>query len=150
LAQNAARPIKSDARIAKRNQITPCATYPENKGICADLISHRTSRRIEHARCRSRRRALQKALELTCRRVNRGLRPALKHWRAPLNISAVLRTARDRLTSPLLSFISRGERFALLLSVVAKGFGCRPLEGRRRVLGGRRPKASKETALKGA
>jgi len=33
----------------------------------------------------------------------------------------------------------------LILSFVeiVKGFGCRPLEGRRRLFGGRRPKASK-------
>ena len=30
------------------------------------------------------------------------------------------------------------------MTVVGQGFGCRPLEGRRRVFGGRRPKASKE------
>src|ERR1700686_2437714 len=30
-----------------------------------------------------------------------------------------------------------------VMSVHVKGFGCRPLEGRRRVFGGRRPKASK-------
>jgi hypothetical protein len=29
-------------------------------------------------------------------------------------------------------------------TVFVKGFGCRPLEGRRRVFGGRRPKASRE------
>jgi hypothetical protein len=29
------------------------------------------------------------------------------------------------------------------MSVHVKGFGCRPFEGRRSVLGGRRPKASK-------
>jgi hypothetical protein len=29
------------------------------------------------------------------------------------------------------------------MSVVVKGFGCRPHEGRRREFGGRRPKASK-------
>jgi hypothetical protein len=28
-----------------------------------------------------------------------------------------------------------------MMSVIVKGFGCRPLEGRRRVFGGRRPKA---------
>jgi hypothetical protein len=48
---------ESDGRIAKRNQIIPCDTYLENRGTCADLISHRTSRRIAHARCRSGRRA---------------------------------------------------------------------------------------------
>jgi hypothetical protein len=30
------------------------------------------------------------------------------------------------------------------MSASVKGFGCRPVEGRRRVFGGRRPKASKE------
>jgi hypothetical protein len=32
----------------------------------------------------------------------------------------------------------------LNLSAFVKGFGCRPLEGQRRIFGGRRPKASKE------
>jgi hypothetical protein len=33
-------------------------------------------------------------------------------------------------------------------SAYVQGFGCRPLEGRRRVFGGRRPKASKEDAMR--
>ena len=33
--------------------------------------------------------------------------------------------------------------FAAQMSAFVKGFGCRPLEGRRREFGGRRPKASK-------
>jgi len=35
------------------------------------------------------------------------------------------------------------------MSVPEKGFGCRPLERRRRVFGGRRPKASKEETARG-
>jgi len=37
----------------------------------------------------------------------------------------------------------RGDRIGERMSASVKGFGCRPLEGRRRVFGGRRPKASK-------
>jgi len=34
-------------------------------------------------------------------------------------------------------------------TAIVKGFGCRPLEGWRRVFGGRRPKASKGGSLAG-
>jgi hypothetical protein len=44
--------------------------------------------------------------------------------------------------SPLLGE-ERKSDFGDVRAAVVKGFGCRPLEGRRRVFGGRRPKASK-------
>jgi hypothetical protein len=54
--------------------------------------------------------------------------------------------------NPLLQRIRywpRGDQIAMHFvalheSGIGKGFGCRPLEGRRREFGGRRPKASNE------
>ena len=62
----------------------------------------------------------------------------MTHWTA----SAVARRS-DLASAPKQTSFMPDPCLSFRMSPVVKGFGCRPLEGRRRLFGGRRPKASK-------